>query len=104
MKNYWYIAFLVFATTPSFAQKNLNFERWDINYFATDEAKNWVNTSDASSYGAPKVVFKEVENPADGLASVKLVTAYWSEGSNYDIDTLIGALLQQSTFNKTKKF
>lgn len=93
----------MFATTPSFAQKNLNFERWDINYFATDEAKNWVNTSDASSYGAPKVVFKEVENPADGLASVKLVTAYWSEGSNYDIDTLIGALLQQSTFNKRPK-
>lgn len=93
----------MFATTPTFAQKNLNFERWDINFYATDEAKNWVNTSDASSYGAPKVVFKEVENPADGLASVKLVTEYWSEGANYDVDTLVGALLQQSSFSKRPK-
>jgi len=93
----------VLATTPSFAQKNLDFERWDINHNATDEAKNWLNTSDASDYGAPKVVFKEVENPADGLASVKLVTAYWSEGANYGVDTLIGALLQQSSFSKRPK-
>lgn len=93
----------MFATAPSFAQKNLNFERWDINYYATDEAKNWINTSDASSYGAPKVVFKEVDSPADGLASVKLVTAYWSEGADYDVDTLIGALLQQSSYGKRPK-
>lgn len=100
MKNYWYIAFLMFATTSSFAQKNLDFERWGINYNATDEAKNWINTSDASDYGAPKVVFKEVENPASGLASVKLVTTYWSEGTEYELDTLPGALLQQANFTK----
>jgi hypothetical protein len=92
--------FLVFTTTPAFAQKNLDFERWGINYNATDEAKNWLNTSDASDYGAPKVVFKEVENPAAGLASVKLVTSYWKDGAEYELDTLPGALLQQANFTK----
>lgn len=90
----------MFVSTPSFAQKNLDFERWDINYYATDEAKNWINTSDASDYGAPKVVFKDVETPASGLASAKLVTTYWSEGTEYELDTLPGALLQQANFTK----
>ena len=90
----------MFTTAPTFAQKNLDFERWDINYYATDEAKNWINTSDASNYGAPKVVFKDVENPVGGAASARLVTTYWQEGAKYKLDTLPGALLQKSSFNK----
>jgi len=85
------------------AQSNLDFERWDVNYNGIDESKHWINTSDASKYGAPTTMFKEVDNPAEGLASVKLVTSYWEAGSSYELDTLVGSLLQQCDYNKRPK-
>lgn len=94
---------MIFVSTPIFAQKNLDFERWDINRNATDIAKNWINTSDASDYGAPKTIFKDVETPARGVASARLVTTYWNEGAEYELDTLPGALLQKSPYNKRPK-
>lgn len=103
MKKLLPILFIAILCNNGLAQKNLNFEKWDINYYATDEALNWTNTSDASSYGAPKVVFKEVENPASGKASAKLTTSYWKEGTEYGLDTLVGALLQESIYNKRPK-
>jgi len=96
------INILIFTAFISscYAQKNLDFERWDINHNATDIAKNWINTSDASNYGAPKTIFKDVETPASGAASARLVTTYWKEGKAYQLDTLPGALLQKSNFTK----
>jgi len=82
------------------AQSNLDFEKWAINYNGIDEAKYWLNTSDASEYKAPKTLFKEVENPANGLASVKLTTAYWEVGAPYKLDTLVGSILQQIPYTK----
>lgn len=83
-----------------YAQQNLNFERWDINYNGIDEAKNWINISDATSYGAPQVLFKEVNNPAEGLASIKLTTTYWETGAEYGLDTLVGSLIQKNDYQK----
>ena len=85
------------------AQTNLNFERWAINYNGIDEAKHWVNTSDASDYNAPTTLFKEVDNPASGLASIKLITAYWQPGTSSGLDTLVGSLVQQSRYTKRPK-
>ncbi len=79
-----------------FAQRNLDFEHWDINHLGIDEALEWINVCDASKYGAPQVLFKEVDNPANGLASVKLKTKYWKKGKEYQLDTLVGTLMQQS--------
>lgn len=100
LKNLLVITLITFLLSNCLAQKNLNFEKWDINYYAADEALNWVNISDASNYGAPKVIFKEVDNPASGKASVKLVTSYWQKGAEHELDTLPGALLQQTNFTK----
>lgn len=86
-----------------FAQKNLDFEHWDINHLGIDQAIAWVNVCDASKYGAPQVLFKEVENPASGLASIKLITKYWKQGKDYKLDTLVGALIQHSKYNKKPK-
>jgi hypothetical protein len=82
------------------AQVNLDFEKWSINHNGIDEARGWVNTSDATVHNAPSTLFKIVENPASGLASLKLTTAYWPEGTDKQLDTLVGALLQESAFTK----
>jgi len=37
------------------------------------------------------------------LASIKLITAYWQQGSPYNLDTLVGSLIQQSEYNKRPK-
>jgi len=86
-----------------FAQTNLNFEKWAINYNGVDQAKYWQNTSDATKYDAPPTLFKVVENPGDGLASIKLTTAYWQNGSEYGLDTLAGTLIQQNKYTKRPK-
>lgn len=83
-----------------FSQKNLDFERWDINYEGIDEAVEWLNVTDASQFGAPQVLFKEVDDPAYGLASIKLTTKYWKAGADYQLDTLIGALVQTCTYRQ----
>jgi len=85
------------------AQSNLDFERWNVNYKGIDEAKNWVNTSDATEFNAPTTLIKVVDNPAAGLASLKLTTAYWESGTTYGLDTLVGSLLQQTTYAKRPK-
>lgn len=90
--------FLIFASS-GYAQKNLDFERWDINNLGVDEALNWTNVCDASKYGAPLVMIKEVDDPANGLASVKLITKYWKGGKDYQLDTLVGALIQEKQIN-----
>ena len=95
--------FTLLATLICSAQSNLDFENWSINYKGVDAAKNWVNTSDATKYDAPATLFKEVENPAVGLASIKLSTAYWEEGSDYGLDTLVGSLVQQTNYTKQPK-
>ncbi len=101
MKNsIFYILLFVFCQGNAFAQKNLDFEAWDINNIGIDEALNWVNICDASKYGAPQVLFKEVEEPAKGMASIKLTTKYWKHGAEYELDTLIGALIQQADYSK----
>ena len=96
--RFTYFLFLIFFGLSASAQKNLDFERWDINYLGVDEALDWMNVCDASNYGAPQVLYKEVENPANGLASIKLTTRYWKQGKEYQLDTLIGALVQQSNY------
>jgi len=95
----------IFLLTGSFAsaQSNLDFERWDIKSNGTDVAADWMNTTDASSYGAPKNVTKEVENPAEGLASLQLNTVYWEKGTNYNLDTLVGALVQRMDYTEKPK-
>jgi hypothetical protein len=85
------------------AQSNLDFEKWAINYNGIDEAKCWINTSDASKYDAPPTMFKEVDDPANGLASIKLITAYWQIGAEYGLDTLVGSLMQQHPYAKRPK-
>lgn len=85
------------------AQSNLDFERWNVNYKGIDEAKNWVNTSDATEFNAPTTLIKVVDKPAAGLASLKLTTAYWESGTTYGLDTLVGSLLQQTTYSKRPK-
>tara|TARA_B100000809_G_scaffold170351_1_gene167685 strand:- start:5663 stop:6541 length:879 start_codon:yes stop_codon:yes gene_type:complete len=85
------------------AQSNLDFEKWNVNYKGIDEAKNWVNTSDATEFNAPTTLIKIVDNPAAGLASLKLTTAYWKNGTTYGLDTLIGSLLQQTKNSKRPK-
>ncbi len=94
------ISLLILGTTTCFSQVNLDFEKWSINYNAIDGAKHWLNTSDATKYGAPTTLFKEVENPASGLAYIKLTTTYWKDGSAYQLDTLVGSIVQQSSYNK----
>lgn len=86
------------------AQLNLDFEQWSFNYNNIDESKYWLNTSDASKYGAPQVLFKETKNPAKGLASIKLTTAYWEAGTSFNLDTLVGSLVQQAPFSKRPKY
>ena len=81
----------------------MDFEQWVINYNGIDETKYWVNTSDASRYNAPQVMFKETKDPASGLASIKLTTAYWNEGADYGLDTLVGSLMQQENYEKRPK-
>ena len=93
----------IIGATSCFAQSNLDFEKWDVNYNGIDQAKNWINTSDATQYNAPTTLFKIVDNPGSGLASLKLTTAYWPEGSAYNLDTLVGALLQQVEYSETPK-
>lgn len=102
MRTYLSI-FIIFTAFTCSAQANLDFEKWAINYNGIDEAKNWLNTSDASKYDAPTTMFKEVDNPANGLASVKLTTEYWQVGAEYSLDTLIGSLIQQSQYSKRPK-
>lgn len=87
-----------------YAQLNLDFEQWATNYNGVDESKFWVNTSDASKYGAPQVLFKETKKPAAGLSSIKLTTAYWEAGAPYGLDTLVGSLVQQAPFTKRPKY
>jgi hypothetical protein len=91
---------LLVGALNSVAQVNLDFEKWSINHKGIDAAKGWVNTSDATAHNAPKTLFKIVENPAAGLASLKLTTAYWPKGAGNQLDTLVGALLQESAFTK----
>lgn len=93
---------ILFVLVPFglYSQKNLDFERWDINYQGIDEAKAWTNVTDASRFGAPQVLFKEVDDPAYGLASIKLTTKYWKAGADYQLDTLIGALVQQCSYKQ----
>ncbi|MBL4594057.1 MAG: T9SS type A sorting domain-containing protein [Flavobacteriales bacterium] len=102
MKTILSIFFTIGAIT-CFAQFNLNFEKWVINYNGIDEVKNWMNTSDASEYDAPATMFKETKSPATGLASIKLTTAYWETGSSSGLDTLVGSLIQQSIYTKRPK-
>lgn len=102
MRILFSIITIIVAFTCS-AQANLDFEKWAINYEGIDEAKYWLNTSDASKYHAPTTMLKEVDNPANGLASVKLTTAYWQIGAEYGLDTLVGSLLQQTQYNKRPK-
>ncbi len=102
MKILFSISIFIIAVTCS-AQSNLNFEKWGINYSGIDEAKNWINTSDATKYNAPATMFKEVDNPASGLAYVKLITSYWEIGASYGLDTLAGSLMQQSEYTQRPK-
>ncbi len=89
------------ATINCSAQSNLDFEKWNVNYNGIDEAKGWVNTADATKYDAPATLFKVVDNPASGLASLKLTTAYWPEGAIHNLDTLTGSLLQQIEYSES---
>lgn len=98
------VAFGLSKNNPCYAQLNLDFEQWAINYNNIDESKYWLNTSDASKYGAPQVLFKETKKPASGLSSIKLTTAYWEAGSPYGLDTLVGSLVQQAHFTKRPKY
>ena len=100
MKKLISIALIIIATINCSAQANLGFERWIINYNGIDEAKHWLNTADASEYNAPATMFKEVEDPASGLASIKLTTAYWEIGADYQLDTLVGSLVQQREYTQ----
>lgn len=102
-KNLIYIAIILLVATNCFGQKNLAFERWDIDYYGVDDAKNWINIADASKYGAPKVLFKEVDNPSEGLASINLKTVYWQDGAEFGVDTLVGSVVQQTSYNKRPK-
>jgi hypothetical protein len=103
MKQNCSILFFLFLCINSFSQTNLDFENWVLNYNGIDEAKNWLNTSDASQFNAPQTLFKETENPFSGLASIKLTTAYWELGALEGVDTLVGALVQQAPFSKKPK-
>ncbi|PCJ27216.1 MAG: hypothetical protein COA97_04420 [Flavobacteriales bacterium] len=102
MKTLYSIIIFILAVTCS-AQSNLDFEKWAITYNGIDEAKYWLNTSDASEYDAPATMFKVVENPSVGLASIKLITSYWEAGAPYGLDTLVGSLIQQSEYKKRPK-
>jgi len=88
------------GATSCFAQLNLGFEKWNVNYNGIDEAKNWINTADATKFDAPATLFKLVDNPGSGLASLKLTTAYWPKGAPYNLDTLVGSLLQQHPYTE----
>ncbi len=99
MKKLIPIVSIVFITINCQAQSNLDFEQWAVNYNGIDESKYWLNTSDASEYDAPITMFKEVETPASGLASIKLTTAYWQDGADFELDTLVGSLVQQAEYN-----
>ena len=98
------VAFGLSENNNCYAQLNLDFEQWAINYNNIDESKYWLNTSDASKYGAPQVLFKEIKNPARGFSSIKLTTAYWEAGAAYGLDTLVGSLVQQAPFTKRPKY
>ncbi len=100
MKKTALIFAFTFGVFNAFCQSNLDFEKWDINYNGVDEAKSWVNTSNATKYGAPATLLKEVDNPASGLAYMKITTAYWEEGTTYQLDTLVGSLIQQTAYSK----
>jgi type IX secretion system substrate protein len=99
MKIFSTIIFACLASFSANAQTNLDFEDWSTNYRDVDNAREWVNTSDATNYGAPATVIKLTENPAEGFTSAQLKTIYWEEGSEYGLDTLAGAILQQAAFN-----
>ena len=92
--------FIFFLASNSFAQTNLDFEKWGINYDGIDEAKYWTNMSNATKYGAPANMFKDVANPNSGLACIKLTTVYWEAGTDYSLDTLVGSLVQQVDYTK----
>ena len=103
MKKTFAIISLIITASTCFSQSNLDFEKWGINYKGIDKAKDWINTSDATKYNAPTTLFKEVENPASGLACIKLTTAYWEGGTLFQLDTLVGSLVQQSVYTKRPK-
>jgi hypothetical protein len=98
------VALNLSVSNNCFSQLNLDFEQWATSYNGVAESKFWVNTSDASKYGAPQVLFKETKKPASGLSSIKLTTAYWEDGAPYGLDTLVGSLVQQAPFTKRPKY
>jgi hypothetical protein len=100
LKNIALILIILIETINCSAQSNLDFEKWNVNYNGIDEAKSWTNTSDATKFNAPSTLFKVVENPFSGLASLKLTTAFWDDGAPYGLDTLVGSLLQQNAYTK----
>ena len=92
------LIFLVISYTVGFSQANLDFENWATNFEGIDEAKSWLNTSDASRFDAPQVLFKEKHIGLNGQSAVRLTTAYWELGSSFGVDTLVGAIVQETPF------
>lgn len=98
MKQFALIFFSLISLV-GFSQTNLDFENWVTNFNGIDEAKSWVNTSDASKFDAPQVLFKEKHTGFSGQSAVKLTTAYWQQGASFGVDTLVGAILQETAFS-----
>lgn len=90
--------FLIFISLGGFTQTNLDFENWVTNFNGIDEAKSWLNTSDASKFDAPQVLFKEKHIGFTGQSAVRLTTAYWELGASFGVDTLVGAIVQETPF------
>lgn len=102
MKNL-FVIFLIGISLKGVAQTNLDFEDWPTNFNGVDEAKNWINTSDASEFDAPQVLFKTKHLGLNGNSAVKLITAYWPVGESFGVDTLVGSIVQETTFFKQPK-
>lgn len=103
MKNLFFIFSIFILNTTGIAQANLDFEQWRNNYNEIDEAKHWLNTSDASEYDAPQTIFKVQHLSNQGKSAIRLTTAYWKEGTAYGVDTLPGSMVQQFAYGKQPK-
>jgi len=102
MKQIIFIFFILIGAV-GFSQTNLDFENWATNFDGIDEAKYWLNTSDASKFDAPQVLFKEKHIGFNGQSAIRLTTAYWQPGAAYGVDTLVGAIVQESPFFEQPK-
>ncbi|MCO6500999.1 MAG: T9SS type A sorting domain-containing protein [Vicingus serpentipes] len=100
MRKNIFILFAIGTSLCGMAQTNLDFEYWVNNYNGIDEAKHWLNTSDASEYNAPQTMFKEQRLSDQGNYAIRLTTAYWKEGAQYGVDTLPGSIVQQFEYHQ----